>query len=908
MKFAPTRDAHVLITGATGFVGKVVLEELLRRRLEFGIEQVYVFVRSKKGHKPEQRFQQEIASSQCFSLLTDDQIKRCRVVAGELTQPDCGLSTADLELLADKVTHIVHVAASIEFDLPLHEAAASNITSALNMLDVARKCRKLKQMVSVSTAYVTPHDSPDTPVREELVKLPFDPEAVYQSILDGTASQKKLMAQTGHPNTYTFTKCIAEHLLHARKGDIPLCIVRPSVVSATWQHPLPGWIDSAAAFAGFILLIGAGHMRVLTADPNSLLDIVPCDVVSDRVLDATFGPQVAWDVRYAVASKKHSNAIGQLVETIVQFFRRHPVDRRPHVEAVMPMSTAFRLHELRLHRVPGRLVRTWAKATGQKKLEKMATRVGDKLKYVNRAFPYFTSKTFDFQPSRGIDDPAFNAHTYAELCCLGAYRHLMKRDETQMSLAGRKHKDSQSDWAWALAQPEGNWAIRTFALTVRKALRQITHEVTFDRASFARAVADTEPGSLHVLVPSHRSYLDFLLCSYLFFARPDLGIRIPHIAAAEEFSRIPVLGELFKKTHAFYLRRGLGKADDELTRHVHQLVAQGETIQFFIEGARSRSRQFLPPRHGLLRSLQSTGQSFTVLPISLTYDRVPEETALVRELRGEPRPEMQLRALLAWAMRMAQGDVKLGRVHLKCGEPVVMRPDTDVRQVARTVVARLQEHTATSTHHIRAFLQRNRLDSVSAEWLRDALERRGGLVIDSPLELQGSVDPVTELSMRWHWMHLWYPEARALWPDHPVVQHHTAAHGWHMPERQPSDADLRDPRVHQLLRALFEPVARDYATVAASVGQPPWPPRHASARSLLHDAAGSHLPYLQAAFDDLAERGVLVVDRKDGAIAWGPHADQLAAYREACVWPEDRTEHTTGVAKAAGSRSRLRGA
>ena len=46
-----------------------------------------------------------------------------------------------------------------------------NVTGALNMLDVARKCRKLKQMVSVSTAYVTPHQTADTPVREELVRL-----------------------------------------------------------------------------------------------------------------------------------------------------------------------------------------------------------------------------------------------------------------------------------------------------------------------------------------------------------------------------------------------------------------------------------------------------------------------------------------------------------------------------------------------------------------------------------------------------------------------------------------------------------------------------------------------------------------------------------------------------------------
>jgi hypothetical protein len=224
----------------------------------------------------------------------------------------------------------------------------------------------------------------------------------------------------------------------------------------------------------------------------------------------------------------------------------------------------FQAQEMRLHRVPGKFVRTWAALTGQKKLHKQARKVGEKLKYVNRAFPYFTRNTFDFRAATPFAEPMFRWEEYAEQSCLGVYRHLMKRDETQMSLAGRKHKEpgeiseSFGDLQWAFNQPGGNWAIRTFGLAVRKALRQCTHHVTFDRASFERAVAATEPGSLHIIIPTHRSYMDFLLCSYLFFARPDLGIRIPHIAAAEEFSRIPLLGTLFKKTHAFYLRRGLG--------------------------------------------------------------------------------------------------------------------------------------------------------------------------------------------------------------------------------------------------------------------------------------------------------------------------------------------------------------
>lgn len=895
MRFAPTRNAHVLITGCTGFVGKVVLAEIMRRRLEFGVEMVYVLVRSKKGHDPEQRFHDEIAASPCFQLLPDDWVKRCRMIAGELTQTDCGISPADVELLTGKLTHIVHCAASVEFDLPLLDAAQANITSALNMLELARRCKKLKQMVSVSTAYVTPHTGDTAPAYEKLVPMPRDPATVYQSILDGTANEKVLLAETGHPNTYTFTKCITEHLLHARRGNVPLCIVRPSIVSATWQHPFPAWIDSAAAFAGFVLLIGAGHMRVLVAQPKACLDVVPCDVVADRALEAAFGGRVEFGIRYAVAGMANCCRIDRTVDIITDFFRRHPIDRASGVHHIHPRpSMTFQAQEMRLHRVPGKFVRTWAALTGQKKLHKQARKVGEKLKYVNRAFPYFTRNTFDFRAETPFVEPTFRWEEYAEQSCLGVYRHLMKRDETQMSLAGRKHKEpgeiseSFGDLQWAFNQPGGNWAIRTFGLAVRKALRQCTHQVTFDRASFERAVAATEPGSLHIIIPTHRSYMDFLLCSYLFFARPDLGIRIPHIAAAEEFSRIPLLGTLFKKTHAFYLRRGLGKPDEALTQHVHDLVAKDETIQFFIEGARSRSRQFLPPRQGLLRVLQATGRTFTLLPVALTYDRVPEEESLQRELRGDARPEMKLRSLLAWTTKLARGDVRLGRVHMKCGTPVVMGPDTDVRQVSQAVMSELQEATAASTHHLHSFLQRHLVEGVTEPWLRSAIERRGGTVLDSPLAVRGHVDAVTEQCMRYHWMHLFYPEARALWPQHPAIVHHTEQNGWHRPTRAISDVDLREPRLLALLHALFEPVARDYAKVAESLGSTDHAPRHASARSLLHEAPGAHLPHLQAALEDLAARDILVLDRKLGAVAWGTQAAGFQAYKDACVWPVDK--------------------
>lgn len=923
----PGRDAQVFLTGATGFVGKVVLAELMRRRRELGLETVWVLIRARKGKTAQERFEQEISGAGCFALLTDDWRKHCRVIDGELSHESCGISAADQATLTGTLTHIVHCAASVEFDLPIADAAAANITSALNVLELARRCSRLAHMVSVSTAYVTPHRSDTTPILEDLAPMPRAPAAVYRAILEGTANEKEFLAETGHPNTYTFTKCVAEHLLVERRGHVPLTIVRPSIISACWRQPFPGWLDSAAAFAGFVALIGAGYLKAVVADRGARLDVVPCDSVADRIIGSALvdAPPSEPRIRYAVAGLPNNCRVDTCLDIITDYFRRHPVDRVAGIVHVGPPSHAFRLQSFRHHEVPTRLARTWFAATRQKKLLKSASRLGERITYLNRAFPYFTHKTFDFRSALPVLDASFRREAYVELVCRGVYRHLMKRDETEMSLAGRKHKDAvPSDIAFGLLQPDGNWAIRTFAVAVRKALRQCTSQVTFDRPSFENAVrtagqrgagqanaSKSAPRHRFVIIPTHRSYMDFLLCSYLFFARRDLGIDIPHIAAAEEFSRIPILGELFKKTQAFYLKRGTGRPDPELTRHVHDLVQGGETLQFFIEGQRSRSRQFLPPRTGLLRCLQNTGETFTLLPVALSYDRVPEEASLLRELRGEAKGQMQLRGLLAWTARMARGEVSLGRVHLVCGTPVTMGPDSDVRETSREVMAQLQAYTATTTHHLRSFLQQTALD-VDVAWLREAIVRRGGQVIDSPLGGEESVDAVSEQCMRYNWMHWFYGDARTVWPEHPAIAHHLKHNDYLALDRTPATSgspacstELRDPRLRQVLRALFEPISRDYGRVAERLGSPDWSPRHASPRSVLVELPDAHLPFVQAVFQDLVDRGVLSASSGTGAAgtthAWGPNAADIEAYKAACAWPDGLDEDDALLADAAAA-------
>jgi hypothetical protein len=266
--------------------------------------------------------------------------------------------------------------------------------------------------------------------------------------------------------------------------------------------------------------------------------------------------------------------------------------------------------------------------------------------------------------------------------------------------------------------------------------------------------------------------------------------------------------------HAFYLERGKGSEDKGLTRQVHELVRSGATLEFFIEGQRSRSRRLLPPRRGMLRSLQSTGHPCVLLPIAISYDHVPEEAGFVEELAGAPKPPMRLRGLLTWTSRMLRGGVELGRIHVACGDPLPLDLSSDVPELSRQVVGELQRATVTTTHHLRALLAAVRMEGVDVAWLRSAIERRGGRVLDVPRRDQ-AVAPAIERTFRWHYRHLFHPEALRLFAGDAAIESHVARNGWSAPAALDLEAELADPRVQRLVRALFDPVRSDHAAVAA---------------------------------------------------------------------------------------------
>jgi fatty acyl-CoA reductase len=834
-------SSAVFLTGATGFLGKVVLAMLLRERNDLGLGRVYVLIRAKDQASAEARFEDEIVSTACMADDADALRAIAQPVVGDCSSPHCGLADDVYAAVTRDVGRVIHCAASVEFDLPLHEATQANVDGALNVLSLASACHALDSMVSVSTAYVTPHRSDATPIEEALAPMPLqhfnnDPEALLSAIHAGEVDADALLRESGHPNTYTFTKCLAEHLLTRRAGDVPLTLVRPSIIAASRQMPMPGWIDSPAALAAFVLMLGTGYLSVIAADPEAHLDVIPCDEVAQRVIAGSFAAPRRGEpprIIHAVAGRESAGKIDIVQSRIIEFFKIHPVMGGPRMAYIGPDSQhggrRFVIEDFFRHRLKGLVTQRILKGVGNPKLARKAGQLMQRQARINRTFSYFTHRTFDFQTSMPLDQP-LDARAYTELVCAGVHRHLMREDERRLSLAGRKHVRRGSDLLWAAggsrlrdAEPgikrSENLAIRSCGYVLAKIFDRCATRIQFDRPSFEAAMLACPEGSLPIVLPSHRSYLDFLLIPYLFFSRPDLGLPMPHIAADNQFARIPVLGRIIRAAHAFFLERGTGRADPALTAAVQKLVDERQSVLFFIEGERSRSRAYGSPKRGLLRSLQSAGAPMVALPIAIDFDRVPEEATFDAELAGGPARGVRLAVLARWLVRMLRGQIDLGTIQITCGEPIPFDQQTDCYDLATRVVQNMASVSAVSTYHLRCFLARAPQGEFDLDFLSDAIRARGGRILESTLEVPADLSPRTELALRAQWMHHFFPEARVLYGEDPLVAHYLGRHEVMSPESTRDVQQLDDPRIKTLLDRLIEPLRSHRGEVEALLAQ-----------------------------------------------------------------------------------------
>ncbi|XP_025203933.1 fatty acyl-CoA reductase wat-like [Melanaphis sacchari] len=407
-------NTTVFLTGATGFMGNLILDKLIRTCS--GVKKIYILIREKKGKTTEERFK-ELFDDPVFELMKKEKpnyLEKISAIIGDCTLPNLGIEEKYIDILKDEVNIVIHSAATVRFDEQLRIAVNINIIALQDILKISQKIKKLKSFVHISTAYS--NCAGREVVDEVFYKPPITGEKLLQVVnsLDDDYIDKITPSLLGEwPNTYAMTKAIAEAEVVTYGKGLPVGIIRPSMIIATDIEPVPGWINNVYGPTGVVAATGVGLMKCMYADSNKIADIVPGDYVSNAVLACAWDIHNQWEKNNTINADNLdqetfeppiynfvSSSVNPLTWGEFSMLNKKHGCKVPSVKAISPAMLRLSKFKLEyqilcfiLHIIPGFIIDSLAKLVGRKPLLLEGYR---KMHKFSSVISYFSLKSWKF--------------------------------------------------------------------------------------------------------------------------------------------------------------------------------------------------------------------------------------------------------------------------------------------------------------------------------------------------------------------------------------------------------------------------------------------------------------------------------------------------------------------------------
>ncbi|PIA58964.1 hypothetical protein AQUCO_00400075v1 [Aquilegia coerulea] len=353
------QNKSILVTGSTGFLAKIFVEKILR--VQPNLKKIFLLIRATDTNSAKQRLHDEVIGKNLFKVLREiygedfESFISYKVtpLPGDVIHENMGVQNSEmLEEMWNEVNIIVNVAANTRFDERYDVALDVNTFGSMNVMNFAKKCVKLEMLLHVSTAYVcgdtsgiilekpfrmveTPNGSLGLDVLQEqsIVKDTLNKLRDSNTTKEEQRSTMKELGMKraklyGWPNTYVFTKAMAEMMMGHCRGNLPLVIIRPTVVTSTYREPFPGWIEGTRHIDSLAVAYGTGKVTCFVGSPTSVLDVIPGDMVVNAMIVAMVAHASQSSVEYIYhvgSSSKNPCAPLKFADYGYQYFCKNPV-------------------------------------------------------------------------------------------------------------------------------------------------------------------------------------------------------------------------------------------------------------------------------------------------------------------------------------------------------------------------------------------------------------------------------------------------------------------------------------------------------------------------------------------------------------------------------------------------------